>query len=371
MPDNCALYLSTRLAPPPSEIEAAAPGASVRVFPLAPGETCASMEVRWPDVRVVFNRMDRSSPELPRHLMGFQGYVQHLAGEQMTPRIHGLLERAARTRHVLGTVIEPGFDTAGKAWGLVLRIAAAHGGLIFCNSSILDSQGRYYLAANGDHDPASALPVFPSALERKARSEARLQALGIPFIPHLPPVPGDEEALLQPPTEVARRAVALLAVALRGEGLEQPVVLSILRNTGLWDACSPAEQAFLTDPHPDRQALVNAAWRYEALAVMLWALGHLELRPPAAICDVAGIAGFMKEYGLEELVAKAQLRPLPQILEELDFTYRCHWAVVDARASGRPAPGGLDPGVVFERHYALNWLTVHGDEEWDDVTTDT
>ena len=29
------------------------------------------------------------------------------------------------------------------------------------------------------------------------------------------------------------------------------------------------------------------------------------------------------------------------------------------------------PSVVYERHYALNWLIGYCDQSWDEVTTDT
>jgi hypothetical protein len=32
---------------------------------------------------------------------------------------------------------------------------------------------------------------------------------------------------------------------------------------------------------------------------------------------------------------------------------------------------GLDPGVIQERHHALNWLVRFEDAEWDDVDTPT
>lgn len=54
----------------------------------------------------------------------------------------------------------------------------------------------------------------------------------------------------------------------------------------------------------------------------------------------------------------------------MDLIYRIDWAIVDARLNNKEPPGGFDPGVVFERHYALNWLTRYSDD-WDDVTTDT
>ena len=39
--------------------------------------------------------------------------------------------------------------------------------------------------------------------------------------------------------------------------------------------------------------------------------------------------------------------------------------------NGKSAPSGLDPGVVQERHQALNWLIGYMDQHWDDVSTDT
>jgi len=371
MPENCALYLSTRLAPSPSLMQSLAPGAELSAFRPPPGENCAPIELEWPDVHVRINRMDRGSAGLAQHLEGFQGYAWKLAGQEMDARVHELLERIARTHHVLGIIIEPGFDDGGKVWALVRGLASAHGGLVFWNSSILDPQLRYYLASTGGHDPAAELPVLPSALERKARSEARLQAMGVPFVTHLPAVPGDEEAVLRNGRDVALRAAALMVVAFRGEGMEQARAVSILREVGMWDAASPKEQAFLMEMHPQKQELVNFRWRYEALWVMPWALGHVDLGPPTVICDVPKAAGLIRELGLREMVGAAKLRALSEILDELDFTYRCHWAVVDARVNDKEAPGGVDPGVVYERHYALNWLTVHGRAEWDDVSTDT
>jgi hypothetical protein len=47
-----------------------------------------------------------------------------------------------------------------------------------------------------------------------------------------------------------------------------------------------------------------------------------------------------------------------------------HWALVDARINEREAPAGMRSSIVYERHYALNWITVYEDD-WDDITTDT
>jgi hypothetical protein len=54
-----------------------------------------------------------------------------------------------------------------------------------------------------------------------------------------------------------------------------------------------------------------------------------------------------------------------------DLIYRLHWAVRDATLSGKKPPGRLNPSVVYEWHYGVNWLTCYEDQEWDEVSTDT
>ncbi|WP_082527761.1 DUF4272 domain-containing protein [Peribacillus butanolivorans] len=34
-------------------------------------------------------------------------------------------------------------------------------------------------------------------------------------------------------------------------------------------------------------------------------------------------------------------------------------------------PSSLDEGVVYERHYTLNWLVNYMEQEWEEVRTDT
>jgi len=105
---------------------------------------------------------------------------------------------------------------------------------------------------------------------------------------------------------------------------------------------------------------------------MLWALGYVEdLGKPSSICDVSKAVTIMKERTSAQFLADAKLRSFSQVLDEADLIYRYDWAVVDARVNGKSAPAGLDPGVVQERHQALNWLIGYMDQHWDDVSTDT
>ncbi|MGE0164354.1 MAG: DUF4272 domain-containing protein [Dongiaceae bacterium] len=134
---------------------------------------------------------------------------------------------------------------------------------------------------------------------------------------------------------------------------------------------SPQERSFIDDTAPPRDACVQMSWRYECLWVLLWALGLInELGSPDRQMDPAVAMGIIDNLGRERLAAQARLRPAGELLDAADLIYCCHWAVRDAEFFGREPPPGLDPGVVRERHHALNWLIGHG-EDWDEVSTDT
>ena len=105
---------------------------------------------------------------------------------------------------------------------------------------------------------------------------------------------------------------------------------------------------------------------------MLWALGIIdELKYPSEICDVQTIVGKIFQPSRKEFEDSVELRSEPDILDELDKTYRMNWACVDARVKGREVLGNINPSVIYERHYSLNWLTNYQNQDWDDVQTDT
>jgi len=212
----------------------------------------------------------------------------------------------------------------------------------------------------------------PEALRRKARSETVLRAEGVPVNKFLPAIETEGEAKRRPKEDVAYRALALLAVAAKGEGLEQSVVERIARDYGLKERLTPKEKAFIGSNSPSQNDRVQFTWRYEAAWVLLWALGYVEkLEKPTGICDVPRAVEFMRKRNAAQFVADAKLRPLSEIIDQADRIYRYHWAIVDARVNGRLAPAGLEPGVALERHYALNWLIGYMEQEWDDISTDT
>lgn len=172
--------------------------------------------------------------------------------------------------------------------------------------------------------------------------------------------------------------MALGTLAVKGEahGAAVPAevrsfVDDMVDTFALASAFTPEEQAFIDSDAPDDIDRIQFTWRYDCYWVLLWALGFVEtLGRPSSMCDPAIAMRILRDLGRDQFMANAELRPPGDWLDEADLAYRYHWAVVDARLRGEVVEG-LDAGVVMERHYALNWLIGYGDQDWDDITTDT
>jgi hypothetical protein len=228
--------------------------------------------------------------------------------------------------------------------------------------------------------PRDARELPRDARDRQARSEEELSQFGIRTPATLPPVVCEIDVVLRSAPEVARRAMALFMVALRAESLMCPelaVADPREKRPLALRALTPKEQAFLNDAAPDQQQITNFAWRYEALWLLAWALRLVEeLCYPSETCDVGILSKTLLALDEEALLKNAKLLPTETLLDALDLHFRLHWLVRQRQQDGKPSDGemggnDLDPGVVLERHHALNWLVQHGAAEWDDVQTPT
>jgi hypothetical protein len=209
-------------------------------------------------------------------------------------------------------------------------------------------------------------------VQRKERSEGLLKAEKVPYIEHLPVIESEKEAKIRDEADVELRALCLVIVAVKGEGLEQEAIDDLVSKYGLAKHFTPKEKAFIANPSPTQHDKVQFVWRYESAWVMLWALGFIDtLSRPDQIADVPKLAEIIRSHTTESFQANGKLRKASELLDQADLIYRYHWAVTDARINGREPPAGLDGSVVYERHYSLNWLIGYMDEEWDDISTDT
>jgi hypothetical protein len=211
------------------------------------------------------------------------------------------------------------------------------------------------------------------ALERRAQSIASLQQRGVRTMAPLPVIEDLKSARIRTPRERAERLVGCTICAVGGETGDQDFVRELLRDFNADRLLSPKESEFVAQNLADQHERVQFSWRYERSWVLLWALGYVErLDFPTKQCDVPWLAGFVRNKSVEQLVREAKPRSAKELLDEADFIYRLHWAVVDERVNGEPGvPAEVEKGVVLERHAALNWLIGYMGQAWDEITTDT
>lgn len=206
---------------------------------------------------------------------------------------------------------------------------------------------------------------------RKSNSESYLERSGIKLNKNLPCIPSSESVNLRSKSDIINRAYALLVIAVKGEGVEQEHLVKTVAAKNI-NSFSPKETQIYNKNPLDDQERAYATWRYESLYTIMWALGLMEeLKYPSDICDVKTIVGKIFQPSRKEFEQSVQLRSKSDILNELDKTYRMNWACVDARVKGESITGGINPSVVYERQYSLNWLTNHQNQDWDDVLTNT
>ena len=119
---------------------------------------------------------------------------------------------------------------------------------------------------------------------------------------------------------------------------------------------------------PTRQEIqrYNNRAREELDHAIEYALGRPDEQvAPGDVIDI------IEARGRDRFVAEANLRPTAELLDAADLLYRYHWAVRDAKFRGSAPLPTLNPDVVVEWHYALNWLIGYNQLEWDEMSTDT
>ena len=212
-----------------------------------------------------------------------------------------------------------------------------------------------------------------TAQERKNKSIEILQAQNVPYIEHLPLHYETEEVTPRDKKEVIERVACsftsiMCALSIgKGEYTEEDREFMtqdfLSARYGALDLLTPKEQKIISGNNVSEAEAINAAWKYESIWVLLWALGVVEeLSFPNQICDCDLVMGTMERFkNLDDFMANTTLRPMEEILQALDLHYRYHWAAVNARVNGSD-PAGIDEEVVMERRAGLEWLCCKGQE---------
>lgn len=333
-----------------------------------------------------------SEPQRFEEMMeGMYGYFYRIQTEYLD--IKGkVLEQLKYLKVCVGIVADK--EINGEVFDKILHVVDEVSGVLFIpTGAILDKKGKVVLNVNGESEVEDFIVTASSDLldnlvkptkaaeERKKRSIEILKKKNIPYIEHLPVIEGEEEAVIRSKEEVAKRAIALALIttyaselAGGGEiGEARGFLNTLIKRYGAEELFTEDENSFINNDTPDEKTMVEFSWQYECFWVLLWTLGYVkELSYPNYICDVQAAIGFVQNAkNLDDFINKSSLRCKEEILDQADLIYRYDWACVDCRIKNKQAPGGLDGGVVMERHRAFNWLVSYMDEEWDHVKTNT
>jgi len=222
--------------------------------------------------------------------------------------------------------------------------------------------------------PVENISATADQKERRAKSEKICNSKGIPIYknPNSLFVAAEKNVEIRTKDEVVDRAIALLYLGLKSEGLEQVLLDKMNEDYKISSKLTVNEKAYAFAKNPTKQQQTNANWRYESLHVLLWSLGYIDdLVYPNQLCNVADDVKIIYELGATKFREQAKLRSKQEILDQADLILRFDWACINARVKNEQAPGSLNASVVYERHYTLNWLIQFMNQDWDTVTTDT
>lgn len=212
-----------------------------------------------------------------------------------------------------------------------------------------------------------------SQMLRKSKSEKKLETLSVTINKFLPYVEAEKHIEIRSKEEIVNRIIPLTLAAAKALGAPADYLAETIKEFQAEALFTNEEQQFMNSATiQQEQDKINFSWKLECIWVMLWAIDLIpELGMADQTCDVDLLLDIVLKSSRRELLDQATVKPKHLILDELDFIYRAHWAVRNAQLNGTEVPAALDEGVVYERHYALNWLIHYMNQTWDEISTDT
>jgi hypothetical protein len=186
----------------------------------------------------------------------------------------------------------------------------------------------------------------------------------------------DDEDLdkLRTAKEVAQRTIALHCAIAAAHGVSKANITEWLKEQNLWSALSPREMSFIESESNDEKSIIRMTWKVEALVPLLWAIKKLDrMNDMTTVSNTGPLVGAIPALFSDTggYISSASLRKEKETRDEYERIYDSHCEVRSAMRHGSPAYRGINPHVIFERHYGFNWLIGYLGQAWDVVTPDT
>jgi len=245
---------------------------------------------------------------------------------------------------------------------------------------IIDTEGKCEIEdlkvnINSEYFDNDQTELDEDQIERKAKNEAILERENIKINKHLPCIESEKETTIRSAKEIAERVSVLTVTNLVAfNNISSEEAVDYLQEYKLWESVTEGEKEFLANPTEDKK--MYETWKCEGIWILMWALKKVDdLDFPNEFCDLGNIGEENYPVGKNKDPFKFinsihEVRSKKEILDAADLYYRYNWACVDERIKGNQIEG-INPGIVYERQYALNWLIHYMDQDWDNVTCDT
>lgn len=202
----------------------------------------------------------------------------------------------------------------------------------------------------------------------RAESIAIVERFGLSVSAQLPLI--EVPATRRSQEEILDRMLALHAVVASSFGFRNAKAIKWLEDQSLWDATSTVEKSLLRS----KSNPFSCSIQREGLWAMFWALGYTQSLEFGEFCSetLADQLPNLKAAAVEDLAplrARAQLRPIGELLPKLDLAYCLHHAWNQRIIERRLPPLGVREFVIVERRRALEWIMSR--QDWDTVAMPT
>ncbi|RZJ46096.1 MAG: DUF4272 domain-containing protein [Chryseobacterium sp.] len=354
-------------------------------------------------ITIVYRERNEPSYQIPEiddspltaNLKGLYGYVDSLPSENEKVKglfLHKILtlnsefsinQEKGKTKDLKELILELAQDFDAILFAQPDTIISKSDGQHFLDKNldlIIDANGNCQIESldvkiNSAYYDKNQTEISDLQIEWKTNSEKILAERDIKINKHLPYIESEDEVVIRTPKEIAERVCVLAMTNLVAfNNVSGEEASAYLKEYNLWHLVSPNEKEFLANPTEQKKS--QESWKCECIWTLMWAINKVDdLGFPDELCSLNDIPE--EDYPVSPdkdpndfINSITETRDKLEIMAVNDFYYRLDWACVDARINGTDMDAA-HPGVVYERHYALNWLISYNGADWDDVTCDT
>lgn len=195
--------------------------------------------------------------------------------------------------------------------------------------------------------------------ERKEKTEYLLKEWNLPVYDNLPAIEEEETTQLKTAQEVAKRILILTYLNCAVQVEDKHEIITFLKEEKLWECVTKEEKELFEKSNFSEEEIDNILWRSESILLLLWTLHKVQaLSLPVEEANIGEVIPHLPAFfaSTSDFVNSATIRNVSEILDQADLIFRLHWALRQAEVEGSK-PLDLHPGIVYERHYAIDWVT--------------